>query len=151
MKLTDFDFDLPESLIATRPAVPRTSARLLVAQGNTISDRHVSDLVDIFRPNDRLILNNTRVIPARLFGMRRRGDAAAKVEITLLEPLATGWRALAKPLRKVVVGEVITFSDRLQAEVTAKSDTDLQLAFTLSGPDFDAALAQTGLMPLPPS
>ena len=150
MKLTDFDFDLPEALIATRPANPRTTARLLVAQGDAIADRHVYDLIDLFRPGDRLILNNTRVIPARLFGQRQRGDAVAKIEITLLEPLATGWRALAKPLRKVAVGEVIRFSDQLQAEVLAKSDTDLQLEFNLTGLDFDAALAQTGLMPLPP-
>ena len=144
MKLTDFDFDLPEALIATRPANPRTAARLLVAQGDAIADRHVYDLIDLFRPGDRLILNNTRVIPARLFGQRQRGDAVAKIEITLLEPLATGWRALAKPLRKVAVGEVIRFSDQLQAEVLAKSDTDLQLEFNLTGLDFDAALAQTG-------
>ena len=150
MKLSDFDFDLPEALIATRPAVPRTSARLLVAQGPTITDRHVSDLIDIFRPGDRLILNNTRVIPARLFGHRRRGEAVAKVEITLLEPLATGWRALAKPLRKVAMGEVIVFSDQLSARVMAKSETDLHLEFNLTGDDFDTALAETGLMPLPP-
>ena len=150
MKLSDFDFDLPEALIATRPAVPRTSARLLVAQGPTITDRHVSDLIDIFRPGDRLILNNTRVIPARLFGQRRRSEAVAKVEITLLEPLATGWRALAKPLRKVAMGEVIVFSDQLSARVMAKSETDLHLEFNLTGDDFDTALAETGLMPLPP-
>ena len=150
MKLSDFDFDLPEALIATRPAVPRTSARLLVAQGSTITDRHVSDLIDIFRPGDRLILNNTRVIPARLFGQRRRSEAVAKVEITLLEPLATGWRALAKPLRKVAMGEVIVFSDQLSARVMAKSETDLHLEFNLTGDDFDTALAETGLMPLPP-
>ena len=150
MKLTDFDFDLPETLIATRPAVPRTSARLLLAKGTTISDHHIYDLIDIFRPGDRLILNNTRVIPARLFGHRRRGDAVAKVDVTLLEPMAVGWRALAKPLRKVVVGEVIRFSDQLSARVTAKSEADLQLDFNLTGPDFDAALSNTGFMPLPP-
>ena len=150
MKLTDFDFDLPETLIATRPAVPRTSARLLLAKGTTISDHHIYDLIDIFRPGDRLILNNTRVIPARLFGHRRRGDAVAKVDITLLEPMAVGWRALAKPLRKVVVDEVISFSDQLSARVIAKSEADLQLEFNLTGPDFDAALSNTGFMPLPP-
>ena len=150
MKLADFDFNLPEALIATRPANPRTSARLLLAMGDTIADRQVSDLIDIFRPGDRLILNNTRVIPARLFGHRARGDAVAKIEITLLEPQVTGWRALAKPLRKVAVGEVIRFSDQLQAEVRAKSETDLHLNFNLTGPDFDAALAAAGLMPLPP-
>lgn len=150
MKLSDFDFNLPETLIATRPVVPRTSARLLLAQGNAIADHHVHDLVDIFRPGDRLILNNTRVIPARLFGRRMRGDAVAKVEITLLEPLADGWRALVKPLRKVAVDEMIWFSDQLSARVVAKSESDLQLAFNLTGADFEANLALTGLMPLPP-
>ncbi len=150
MKLSDFDFDLPEALIATRPAVPRSAARLLVAEGEAIRDAHVRDLVEIFRPGDRLVLNNTRVIPARLFGTRARGEAVAKVEITLLEPQAEGWRALAKPLRKVAVGEVIRFSDQLSAEVAERSETDLRLRFNLTGGDFDAALAAAGKMPLPP-
>ena len=150
MKLADFDFALPEALIATRPARPRTSARLLLAEGDGITDRHVHHLVDIFRPGDRLILNNTKVIPARLFGQRTRGAAVAKIEITLLEPVATGWRALAKPLRKVAEGEVIRFSDALSATVSAKSATDLVLAFNLTADDFDAALNAAGAMPLPP-
>jgi S-adenosylmethionine:tRNA ribosyltransferase-isomerase len=150
MKLDDFDFDLPEALIATRPARPRTHARLLLAEGDRISDRHVYDLVDIFRPGDRLVLNNTKVLPARLFGTRQRGEAVAKVEITLLDPRPTGWRALAKPLRKVQTGEVIRFSDRLSARVADKTETDLTLAFDLAGEDFDAALAEAGVMPLPP-
>ncbi len=150
MKLADFDFDLPESLIATRPARPRTSARLLLAEGDRISDRQVHDLIDIFRPGDRLVLNNTKVLPARLFGTRQRGEAVAKIEVTLLEPVPQGWRALAKPLRKVQAGEVIRFSDRLSATVAEKSETDLVLTFDLTGDDFDAALAEAGVMPLPP-
>ena len=150
MKLSDFDFDLPEDRIATRPANPRPSARLLLAEGDVITDAHVRDLIDIFRAGDRLVLNNTRVIPARLFGTRARGEAVAKVEITLLEPQAQGWRALAKPLRKVQPGEVIRFSDQLSATVAAKSETDLTLAFNLTGDDFDAALNAAGAMPLPP-
>ena len=77
MNLSDFDFDLPEDLIAVRPAQPRSAARLLLAQGDAISDMHVFDLVDIFRAGDRLVLNNTKVIPARLFGTRARGEAVA--------------------------------------------------------------------------
>lgn len=150
MKLADFDFDLPEALIATRPARPRTHARLLLAEGDQISDRHVYDLIDILRPGDRLVLNNTRVLPARLFGTRQRGEAVAKVEVTLLEPLPQGWRALAKPLRKVQLGEIIRFSDRLSATVVEKSEADLVLGFDLTGDDFDAALAEAGVMPLPP-
>ena len=150
MKLEDFDFHLPEALIATRPARPRTAARLLLAEGDRISDQRVSDLIDILRRGDRLVLNNTRVIPARLFGTRRRGEAVARVEVTLLEPRAQGWRALAKPLRKVQPGEVIRFSDHLSASVAEKSETDLTLAFDLAGDDFDLALAEAGVMPLPP-
>lgn len=150
MKLSDFDFDLPEVLIATRPARPRSSARLLLAKGDQISDHHVSDLVEIFQPGDVLVLNNTKVIPARLSGMRRRGEAEAKVEITLLEATPQGWRALAKPLRKVLAGEEIVFSDQLSARVLAKTETDLELGFNLTGDDFDAALAVAGQMPLPP-
>mgnify|MGYP000101848689 CR=1 FL=1 len=115
-----------------------------------IDDRHVYDLPQIFRPGDRLVLNNTKVIPARLSGHRTRGDAVAKVEITLLEPAATGWRALAKPLRKVNLGEVIVFSETLSATVAEKGETDLRLTFNLTGDDFDAALAEAGAMPLPP-
>ncbi|WP_151718467.1 tRNA preQ1(34) S-adenosylmethionine ribosyltransferase-isomerase QueA [Gemmobacter serpentinus] len=155
MQLSDFDFHLPETLIATRPAKPRSSARLLVAEGDAIRDRIVTDLVDELRAGDRLVLNNTRVIPARLPGLRWRdsaqGRVSAKVEITLLEPEAGGsWRALAKPLRKLEQGEVIAFSDQLSAQVVRRGDSDLSLAFNLTGPDFDAALAEAGQMPLPP-
>lgn len=150
MKLSDFDFDLPESLIATRPAKPRTSARLLLAQGDALSDLHVRDLVDVLQPGDRLVLNNTRVIPARLTGQRQRGEAVARIEITLMEPATEGWRAMAKPLRKVAVGEEIVFSPDLSATVAEKSETDLRLVFNLTGDDFDAALATAGAMPLPP-
>jgi S-adenosylmethionine:tRNA ribosyltransferase-isomerase len=150
VNLSDFDFDLPEALIATRPARPRSSARLLVAEGDHITDLHVRDLVGLFRPGDRLVLNNTKVIPARLHGARARGEALAKVEITLLEPVPHGWRALAKPLRKLKEGEEIRFSPDLSARVVAKSETDLTLAFNQTGADFDAALAEAGQMPLPP-
>lgn len=156
MKLSDFDFDLPEGLIATRPARPRTAARLLLAEGDQIRDLRVHDLVDIFQPGDRLILNNTKVIPARLLGQRSRvgsadvGETTARIEITLLEPVATGWRALAKPLRKVRQGEVIVFSPDLSATVLSKGAADLVLAFNLTGDDFDTALNAAGAMPLPP-
>ncbi len=155
MKLSDFDFHLPEELIATRPAKPRSSARLLVAEGGAIRDRRVTDLVEELRPGDRLVLNNTKVIPARLSGLRHRetgqGRVSARVEVTLLEPTASGdWRALAKPLRKLAEGEVVAFSDRLSALVAARSDTEVTLRFHQSGPDFDAALAEAGQMPLPP-
>lgn len=155
MKLSEFDFDLPEELIATRPARPRSSARLLLAQGREIEDRIVNQLPDILQPGDRLILNDTKVIPARLTGTRHRsgeaGETAAKIEVTLLEPRADStWTALIKPLRKVKDGEVIVFSDALSATVTGRMDGQGVLAFNLTGEDFDAALAEVGAMPLPP-
>ncbi|KGJ03734.1 S-adenosylmethionine:tRNA ribosyltransferase-isomerase [Paracoccus halophilus] len=154
MKLDDFDFHLPDSLIATRPARPRSSARLLLAQGARIRDLHVSDLADLLGPGDLLVLNDTRVIPARLSGKRVRrtpqGEAVAGIEVTLLEPVAGGWKALAKPLRKLKPGEVIRFADDLSAEVAGIGDGALTLRFDAEGQAFDAALARVGAMPLPP-
>jgi S-adenosylmethionine:tRNA ribosyltransferase-isomerase len=155
MKLDDFDFDLPEDLIATRPARPRSSARLLLAVGDGIEDQRVSDLTGILRPGDRLVINNTRVIPARLTGRRLRdsaqGPVVAKVEVTLMEPHPSGgWRAMAKPLRKLAVGERVEFSPDLSALVAEKRAEDVVLAFDRTGADFDAALAAAGAMPLPP-
>ncbi len=151
MKLSDFDFDLPEALIATRPVTPRPSARLLVAEGDRITDRHVRDLPDILRPGDRLVLNDTRVIPARLAGQRRRAGAVAKIEVTLLEPApAGGWLALARPLRKLAPGETIEFTGGLAAQVAGREGDSLRLLFNREGEAFDRALAQAGMMPLPP-
>ena len=155
MKLSDFDFDLPEQLIATRPARPRSSAKLLLADNDGISDCVVSDLVDILQPGDRLVLNDTKVIPARLTGQRFRhgetGLTSSKIEVTLLDPRPTGeWSALVKPLRKIRDGEDIVFSDVLTATVTGRADGQAFLQFNLKGDDFDAALAEVGAMPLPP-
>lgn len=155
MKLSDFDFDLPETLIATRPANPRSSARLLVAEGDTLHDRRVTDLTDWLRPGDRLVLNDTRVIPARLSGIRHRASAQgavqAKIEVTLLEPRGNGtWSALIKPLRKLKIGEEVVFSDDLRATLEAVGDGQGHLRFNCAGDDFDAALNAAGAMPLPP-
>ncbi|MGB2892564.1 MAG: tRNA preQ1(34) S-adenosylmethionine ribosyltransferase-isomerase QueA, partial [Albidovulum sp.] len=146
-------------LIATRPVRPRPAARLLVVEaeggGERRRDLHVSDLPDLLGPGDRLVLNDTRVIPARLSGTRRRmtaqGPSMAKIEVTLLEPQSGGrWAALAKPLRKLKEGETIRFSDRLQARVEGIAEGQAELSFNLAATDFDAALAEAGQMPLPP-
>ncbi|MCB1396597.1 MAG: tRNA preQ1(34) S-adenosylmethionine ribosyltransferase-isomerase QueA, partial [Rhodobacteraceae bacterium] len=155
MKLSDFDFDLPEELIATRPVHPRPAARLLHVEGDAMADRHVSDLPAILRPGDRLILNNTRVIPARLFGERLRetrdGSGRAKVEVTLIAPEGgAGWRVLARPLRKLAAGDRVVFSDALSATVRNKDEGEAVLDFDLTGADFDRALDAAGKMPLPP-
>ena len=155
MQLSDFDFDLPEALIATRPAKPRSSARLLVAEGGAITDAIVRDLGDYLRPGDRLVLNDTRVIPARLSGLRHRssdqGETSARIEVTLLEPRADGtWAALLKPLKKIRDGERVVFSERLSAVLEGREEGQGLLRFDQSGADFDAALAEAGAMPLPP-
>nr|WP_255670576.1 tRNA preQ1(34) S-adenosylmethionine ribosyltransferase-isomerase QueA [Cognatishimia sp. F0-27] len=153
--MSDFDFDLPEGRIATRPASPRSSARMLVAEGDTITDAVMRDLPQVLRPGDRLVLNDTKVIPARLSGTRVRqsaeGPVQARIEVTLLEPQANGcWSALVKPLKKVRDGEEIVFSDALSAVVEARAEGQAFLRFNLAGEDFDAALNAAGAMPLPP-
>ena len=120
-----------------------------------ITDARVSDLTNWLRPGDRLVLNDTQVIPARLSGQRHRdsaqGPVVANIEVTLLEPRASGqWAALIKPLRKVKPGEGIEFSDDLSATLEAVEDGQGIVRFNLTGDAFDAALARAGAMPLPP-
>ena len=153
MQLSDFDFDLPEELIATRPVRPRPAARLLVAEGEAIRDAHVRDLGQWLRPGDRLVLNDTKVIPARLSGVRHRAgsEAGARIEVTLLEPDGQGqWGALIKPLKKLREGETVEFAAGLSATLVTKAEGQGVLRFNLEGDDFDAALAEAGAMPLPP-
>ncbi len=151
MRLSDFDFDLPDGLIATRPARPRSSARLLVATPDRVEDLRVSDLPGVLRPGDRLVLNDTKVIPARLTGVRRRGEAEARIEATLLADRGEGlWAALLKPLRKVREGEVIDFGGGLSAAFEGSEEGQGLLRFSLSPDAFAVALAQAGRMPLPP-
>ncbi|MCB2111398.1 MAG: tRNA preQ1(34) S-adenosylmethionine ribosyltransferase-isomerase QueA [Defluviimonas sp.] len=155
MQLSDFDFDLPEALIATRPVRPRSAARLLVAGPESLADRHVRDLPALLGPGDRLVLNDTRVIPARLAGRRSRatgqGTATARIEVTLLEPVEDGaWQALVKPLRKLGEGETIAFAGGLSAVVARIAEGRAVLRFNRRGAAFDAALAAAGDMPLPP-
>lgn len=155
MQLSDFDFDLPADRIATRPVSPRSSARLLVAEGDSITDAQVHDLARWLRPGDRLVLNDTRVIPARLSGLRHRqgaqGETGARIEITLLEPRPDGaWAALVKPLKKLRVGETVEFTGGLSATLEAVEAGQGLFRFDRSGADFDAALEVAGQMPLPP-
>jgi S-adenosylmethionine:tRNA ribosyltransferase-isomerase len=108
------------------------------------------------KKGDRLVLNDTRVIPARLSGVRHRdsaqGPVSAKVEVTLLEPQAEAgvWSALVKPLKKLKVGEDVIFSNDLRATMEGVADGQGYLRFNLTGDDFDAALNAAGAMPLPP-
>jgi S-adenosylmethionine:tRNA ribosyltransferase-isomerase len=162
MKLADFDFDLPEDRIALRPAVPRDSARLLLVEpGAPLRDLSVRDLPGLLRAGDILVLNDTRVIPARLKGVRQRDESRVRVEATLHRRLKPHvWTAFMRPGKKLAPGDRIAFgetSDRacllgsLDATVKEKGEGgEVTLAFDLSGPDLDAAIAERGAMPLPP-
>jgi S-adenosylmethionine:tRNA ribosyltransferase-isomerase len=155
MLLSEFDFELPERLIATRPARPRSAARLLVSGPGGTLDRRVTDLPGLLRPGDRLVLNDTRVLPARLMGVRQRtgpeGATEARIEVTLIEPVAGGfWNALVKPLRKLDDGEVVRFAAGLSARVVGREDGVALLEFNLTGAEFDTVLGLAGEMPLPP-
>jgi S-adenosylmethionine:tRNA ribosyltransferase-isomerase len=147
MKVSEFDFELPPQLIADRPAVPRDSARLLEV-AESLRDRVVRDLPMLLEPGDLLVFNDTRVIPARLFG--RRG--AASIEVTLHKSVAADrWRAFARPARRLGPGDVLSFDAGLSATVAGKAEGgEVELAFDRGGAALMAALAQVGRMPLPP-
>jgi S-adenosylmethionine:tRNA ribosyltransferase-isomerase len=149
MRLADFDFDLPRELIADRPAEPRDAARLLlVPAAGGPEDKHIVDLPDLLRPGDLLVCNDTKVIPARLIGVR----GAATVEITLAHDLGGGaWQAFAKGARRLHTGDRIVFADDFSAEVATKEpDGSMVLRFDREGEAFTAALVPHGSMPLPP-
>jgi S-adenosylmethionine:tRNA ribosyltransferase-isomerase len=153
MRVDLFDFELPPGTIALRPAAPRDSARMLVvpARAPPFEDFRVSDLPALLRPGDALVVNDTRVICARLDGFRSRGETQAHIEATLIERLSpSGWRALARPAKKLRVGERIEFG-ALAASVEAKGEAgEITLAFDLSGAALDAAIEANGSIPLPP-
>jgi S-adenosylmethionine:tRNA ribosyltransferase-isomerase len=155
MRLEDFDFDLPETLVALRPARPRPASRLLVAAGDAIRDSTVAEVGRWLRAGDLLVLNDTRVIPARLQGTRVRasttGSGVSRVEITLISGAGGAeWRALARPARRLAAGERIGFGPELSAEVLERADGEVRLRFDREGPGLEAALAAAGEMPLPP-
>ncbi len=154
LTLSDFDFDLPEALIALRPAKPRPSSKMLVSQAGKISDSSVGDLPDWLRPGDLLVFNNTKVIAARISGERRRetihGSGVSKIDATLIDRIDTRtWVALARPLKRLQKGDIIWF-DGFSAEVLGKEDGKVTLEFDKEGAVLDECVAKTGQMPLPP-
>ncbi len=161
MDLSEFDFELPEELIALRPVRPRPASRMLYAEGagpagRPPRDLHMRDLPEALRPGDILVFNDTRVIPARLFGERRRagaapGEGVARIEVTLAHRLGPAeWEALARPAKRLAPGDRIGFAAGLSAEVAAREGGAVRLAFDREGPALDAAIAAAGVMPLPP-
>ncbi len=158
MKTADFDFDLPEDRIALRPVEPRDSARLLVVQDGELQDRVIRDLPGFLRPGDALVFNDTRVIPARLSGVRERPDPALAGEVLTVEVEATlhhrdapdVWSAFMKPGKRIKAGDRIRF-ETLEATVADKGEDGLiTLRFDIAGPALDDAIRAVGVMPLPP-
>lgn len=154
MNLSDFDFDLPERLIAQHPADPRDSARLLHVPPSDASfgDLGVRDLPSLLRPGDVLVVNDTRVIPARLTG--KRGEA--KVEVTLHKQLGPGenraarWAAFARPARRLKPGDGMHFAGDLAATVEHRDGGEVTLRFHGDDAYLAAGLEKYGVMPLPP-
>ena len=170
MRTDLFEFDLSEDRIALHPAEPRDSARLLVVDParasagdgpGVLQDRSVRDLADLLRPGDAIVFNDTRVIPAALDGVRVRNEVASRVSFNLLRRVDDcRWRALARPAKRLVVGDRLRFGaetdgaclmSALGATVSDKLDAgEVELMFDLSGPDLDFAIQGVGSMPLPP-
>ena len=153
MSPDDFDYALPEELIAQEPLSDRSAARMLVlyrSEGRW-EDRGFLEFPSFVRPGDALVLNNSRVFPSRLFGVRSGGTA--RVEVFLVRSLTDDrltWQALVRPGRKVPVGERIQFSDRLSATVLERAEHgERTIRFECNG-DIFTALEQYGHMPLPP-
>jgi S-adenosylmethionine:tRNA ribosyltransferase-isomerase len=151
--LEDFDFDLPEALIALRPVRPRQASRMLVSNGEIV-DSTVSSLPEFLRAGDLLVFNNTKVIPARLSGQRFRetphGSGMSNIEVNLIERIsADTWMSLAKPAKRLKLGDVIRFDD-LSATVVLKNGGEVTLTFDQTGEALDQAIEAVGAMPLPP-
>ncbi|EJW10776.1 S-adenosylmethionine:tRNA ribosyltransferase-isomerase [Rhodovulum sp. PH10] len=166
MRTDLFDFELPPERIALRPASPRDSARLLVVRPSeaagapALDDRVVRDLPSLLRLGDQIVVNDTKVIPAQLFGRRLGRGAEARIEATLIERRdGSRWRALVKGAKKLSVGDRVRFGaegrvcllGQLDATVEEKGEAgEVTLAFGFHGPALDEAIEASGTMPLPP-
>ena len=164
MRTDLFDFDLPQDRIALRPVAPRDAARLLVVRPGAepeLDDRCVRDLPELLRAGDVVVVNDTKVIPARLKGRRiGRGEVEPAIEATLHRRLdGSRWRAFVKPAKRLAPGDIVRFGEegkvcflgQLDATVEDKRDGgEVTLAFAFHGPVLDQAIEERGEMPLPP-
>jgi len=162
MRTDLFDFDLPADRIALRPASPRDAARLLVVRpGGELADRAIADLPDLLRAGDCLVVNDSKVIAARLKGRRiGRGATEPAIEATLHKRIdGSNWRAFVLGAKKVQVGDILRFGsegrvcflDQLDAQVSQKDEGgEVTLSFSFHGPVLDQAIEERGAMPLPP-
>ena len=143
-------YDLPEELIAQTPLEPRDSSRLLVynKSKDLIEHKHFKDIIDYLQKGDVLVINNTRVLPARLYGYK---DTGAKIEILLQKRLDLHtWEVIAKPFKRLKEGTIVTFSQNLNCEILEKEDYgSCKIKFNFEGV-FEQRLSEVGTMPLPP-
>jgi S-adenosylmethionine:tRNA ribosyltransferase-isomerase len=153
MRVDLFDFDLPETSIALRPAEPRDAGRLLVVRpGQPPLDQSVRDLPRVLQAGDALVFNDTRVIPARLTGTRTRpGAPGQRTEVLLhLREAPARWRAFARPAKRLAPGDSLRFGDLAAVLVEKAEAGEIVLDFDRSGAALDAAIAAEGALPLPP-
>ena len=151
MKTDDFDYYLPESLIAQHPAEKRDHARLLVLNKETVEteDKYFYDIIDYLKPGDVLVMNDTRVIPARLFGHREGKEESIEVFL-LLNIEGKNWECLVRPGKKMKIGTKVIFSEELSGEVKdIKEDGNRIIEFCYEG-IFNEILDRLGNVPLPP-
>ena len=147
MRVDQFDFDLPQGLIALRPAAPRDAARLLHVEGTTIADRQVLDLTALLNPNDVLVFNDTRVIPAQLEG--RRGEASVGATLHKREGLRQWW-AFVRNAKRVRDGDVVDFGKGVEARAVRRGEDGAILLEFLGDEPVELLLERAGTMPLPP-
>lgn len=160
MKVDLFDFDLPEDRIALHPVSPRDSAKMLVVgEDGSLADRVVTDLEHILEPGDVLVVNDTRVIPAELKGLRHRGEFVASVSFNLHKRInGNSWLAFARPAKRLKVGDRVVFGDtsdvcmldELIATVEEVEEGQVCLSFDFTDAVLDEAIKARGAMPLPP-
>ena len=147
MRVDIFDYDLPVEKIATSPARPRDASRLLDLTGGKLADKTILDLPGIFQPNDLLVINDTRVIPSRLNGLRD----SVKVEITLHKQIENGiWAAFARPAKRLKQGDKIVFNSTFKATVQSRNAGEVILDFQSDDQTILDELHKIGRMPLPP-
>jgi len=151
MKTSDFDYYLPEELIAQTPLDRRDSSRLLVLEKETgkIEHKHFSDIIDYLNEGDVLVLNDTKVIPARIIGTKE--DTGAVIELLMLkEKKKDTWEVLCKPAKRVKIGTIINFSDKLKCECVGVGNEGIRIVKFIYDGIFYEILDELGTMPLPP-
>ena len=152
MKVSDFDYELPKELIAQEPVKIRDSCRLMVVhrKSGEIEHRIFSDITEYLRPGDCLVMNDSKVIPARLFGVKE--STGVNVEFLLSKKIEGNiWETLVKPGRRLKPGDTVVFGDgKLRAEIKSYSDEGTRIAEFSCGGDFMEVLEELGRMPLPP-